>query len=88
MGLDLGQKPAEGAAAAVSYQRQAATPLSQLVSQRIGRKHVPAGATGGEDDQSTLSGSHDRPPLGAGASRVSASIMPMLNARAMVDEPP
>jgi len=60
--------------------------LNQLFGQRLGRKQVPAGTAGGEDEARCAGRAQNSFP--PSRRRVSASIIPMPSASASIDEPP
>ena len=82
--LDRRQAVAEAAAAAVGDQDHAPAAGDEGAGQRLRRKHMAAGAPGGEQDRAR---GHEIPP-GPKRRRDSASSMPMASARASSEEPP
>ena len=87
MGVDRGQALAEAAAAAVGDEGDAMAARQQFAGERFGRKHVAAGAAGGERDDSLPPDAHVASPRPA-RRRVSARTIPMVSEIASSDEPP
>ncbi len=79
-----GHALAESLAAAVGHQRHAAAAREQRPRQRFRRKHVAAGAAGGEHDEAGTAHVSTPPKR----RRVSASAMHMPSATATIEEPP
>jgi len=87
--LDRRQAVAEAAAAAVGDQDHAPAAGEEGAGQRLRRKHMAAGASGGENNgpRGVALGAHEIPP-GPKRRRESANSMPMASARASSEEPP
>ena len=87
--LDRRQAVAEAAAAAVGDQDHAPAAVDEGAGQRLRRKHMAAGAPGGEQDRpcGLARGGHEIPP-GPKRRRDRARSMPMASARASSEEPP
>ena len=94
---DLGREgPGIARTAIIGGQRDAPTLGQQQLGQRLGRKHMPAGATGGNQRQRCMvrNRRHQRPRRSnspsspCGRDRVSASNMPTAIPEAITDEPP